>query len=302
MSEPKHGLMTNSIRGQIIFRHAQGSPKGFDRAFGAPTSQVPFSYYLAAGILEADEGELPDEKVIDFLIDRRDRGMSFQLMGRGRALPPESAISDLGGVMTQMEVEAPFLGALLICGGMVLRKTRMPSAEGKVTYAIAALVRSPVDIIPEREMFSFLGNSRSLALFNPNPVPESFEEGSTPTQTYGLPIWGFDTEPRAFRSTLPLPVIDVCSEIRAIEMSRTQTDAQKERLEQLYGNWLADPVKWNRKDERFEEFKRRMFERGGYQPMDTYPAAAECAAHEGMVSEVVREMLEQEDELIAPSM
>lgn len=270
-----------------------------DLSFRTPPTGVPFTYYLAVGVLEADVDALPAEKVLGFIINKRASGTELQLTGSVGRLPPESAISDLGGVMTQMNVEAPFLGALMICGGMVLRKTRMPAAEGKEVHAIAALVRSPVDLLPQREMLSLAGNNGRLGVVHQREIPASFPIGGLMSATYGMPIWGFGNEPRSIISTLRLDCIDACNEVRKIEMSGPLDDEKRARLAALHESGMTDPA-CRTKSEQYEEFKRRMAERGAYRPLDTYMTAAECEQHDGMVREIVETMLREENEIIAP--
>lgn len=291
--------MTHQLRGQIIFRNAIGANRSMDRLFRTPSSEVPFSYYLAVGILEATEAALPAERVLGFVINKRGSSTQLQLTGAIHSLPPESAISDLGGVMTQMDVEPPYLGALMICGGMVLRKTRMPAPEGKVVHAIAALVRSPVDILPQREMLTFAGDNGRLDVIDQRKIPDSFPIGGAMAQTYGLPIWGFGEEPHSIRSTLRLDCIDACNEVHRIEMSGPMDDEKRAQIEALHASGMTDPIRWT-KGEQFEEFKRRVAEQGGYRPLDTYPTAVECAKHDTMVREIVASMMREENEIIAP--
>lgn len=75
--------MTTNIRGQILFRHACGYTRSSGDRFQAPESAVPYTYYIAMGLLEADEGALPD-KTIDFNVDRRNGGVSSVLVGYRR--------------------------------------------------------------------------------------------------------------------------------------------------------------------------------------------------------------------------
>lgn len=285
--------MENSVRGQIAFRKSQGYSAPVD----ARHSRIPAdknTYYLGVGILECDKGAYQTESIIDFTVSDSHGGPTMDLGTKGAPLDSAAAsIDSLSGLITSIQIKAPFLGALLTCGGMVLRETRFPSPEGKVTLALIALVRSPVDHLPERTMFTLSGDAGSrLRMVDPVPMPGMFPIGCALCQVYADPIWGFGPEPRSIHSTLRLDFIDAFKEYEALLALDDPDAGQRARIEALRRTEPGRMYDSNLRDPAFAEFKRIMRAEGLVPPMDAYPTASEIAATEAAAGRVIREIFE----------
>jgi hypothetical protein len=283
--------MTDFIRGQIIFRRAVGSatPDYSQPQHARFESRHPFVYDIGLAMIECDPDTFADEQLLDLSLSGGPDSRRLSIGTRGEPMDPDTKIDKLDGLLTRMQIKPPFLGALLCCGGMVLRKTRFPASPGRIVMAGAALMRSPIEVVPEREMFTLMGTPSRLTMGSPEEVPAAFPMGSALCQTFGAPIWGFG-EKRAFYSTLHLDCIDAGKEYVPLTSKEEPTDADRVRIAELERTGLVDAFRWNKNDLLFNEFKRRAIADGIALPLDSYPTAAELKAHSASVSDLVREL------------
>lgn len=287
--------MTDFIRGQIIFRRAVGSvtPDYSQPRHARFESGYPFVYDIALALIECDPGTYADEQLLPFTLSGAPDSFRLSLDRRGDPVPDYARIDKLDGLLRTMQIKPPFLGSLLCCGGMVLRKTRFPGAPGRVVMAGAGIMRSPITVVPEKEMFSLLGSPSRLTMGSPEPVPEAFPDGSNPSQTFDKPIWGFG-ERRAIPSTLHLDVLDHGKEIIPLLYRDDLSEAEARRLEELKASPLCEPFKVHWKDELFAEYYRRSSEAGAVGQLDSYPTAEERQRQRRVVDEIVKAMVEEQ--------
>lgn len=284
--------MTDFIRGQIIFRRAVGSttPDYSQPQHARFESRHPFVYDIGLAMIECDPNTFADEQLLDFSMSGGANNRRLSIGTRGEPMDADTKIDKLDGLLTRVQIKPPFLGALLCFGGMVLRKTRFPASPGRIVMAGVALMRSPIEVVKEREMFELMGTPSRLTMGSPEEIPTAFPMGSALCQTFGAPIWGFG-EKRAFYSTLHLDCIDAGKEYVPLTSLEDPTDAERARIAELESTGLVDAFRWNKNDLMFNEFKRRAIDEGISLPLDSYPTAAELAEHTALVNGLVHELM-----------
>lgn len=302
---PHPAFMSDIVRGQIIFRRAVGEHslgRMSDLLTGSRADSHQFVFDIGLALIECAPGSYADEELLDLLVTGSADDFELSLSRRGKPMPQSAKVNNLSGLLTDLRIEPPFLGSLLCCGGMILRRTRFPASSGAEVMAGVAIIRSPVEVLPESEMFTLMGvPGHRLSMASPEEMPDAFTEGSTPEQAFSKPIWGFGQR-RGIYSTLHLDVIDAGKEYVPLMMTENPTDEQRHRMAELEATGLVDPFHSRSWHGEYMAFKKRIFERGAMPAFDGYPTRDELDCQRAVIKDIVMEMKREARAQYAPGM
>lgn len=142
----------------------------------------------------------------------------------------------------------------------------------------AGLERFPVN--QERLTFNILtGKSADLPL------------GVSLSQILKLPLWGWDAEKYAFRSTLGLENIDACTTLERLRAADHLTQDECEELARLESSEIRSIVQNTAQDPKYAEFKRRMVAECGPIQWDGIDTAETLEQRDGIANRVMREIM-----------
>jgi hypothetical protein len=236
------------------------------------------------GICET-EGEDPVEMVRGYVLSGTASG--GMLVPTGQVLIPccDIADHDAGSIMTSLDWPRPSETTGLDGGGILLRRLRTPSPEGRTLNILIGVMSG--EIVPDQSMMDAEEDAAGvLHLSAPECVRHLKTDGSTVSQIMELPIWGWGAEQWGLHSTLRADVAADCHRLDAIRNGVTdEAPGERERLERGYaGSILAT----GSRDDIYQRYRRLMFERYGHQPYAEMLTAGEINALACRSREIVK--------------
>lgn len=287
---------------QLIFRDAVANRRSKDDPSWSTKSvraADPFQVMIGVGHLEAPPGLLQDERMVDVVLSGDERRLALAF--RGEPYDPGfewAHESDLPGLATSMTTRKPAgSSGHDAFGSFYLRETRFPTSPDRAAYAVLGIAVVRRGALPERTMYELEGAGTTFTQTSRHEVADAFEVGSTISQTFQLPIWGWGLPTRAIGSTLPLPVIDAIRRIRELEAVSDPTKEQRDELVQLDAGPARSVLSCGRSDKEFGRFRSLVREMGlaeTISPTDDYPDAGAIRRRSDAMEKVIERMLHLE--------
>jgi hypothetical protein len=282
----------NAIRRGQLFVRQCGRPNR-ESDYQSPSQGQA---YAMVGVAEIDEhAEIELEAVHDFTAIFRDESAAMKFSGPARPLDMIYSCYDLPTITDRIyqtvDKQAEQQG--YSGGGMILRRTRAPSAPGTFIAAVMIVVTLPTAMIPDAHMMTFSSDAPAesnhalgyvhLDLVGPCAIQTN---GQALAQVHKSPIWGWSDEPFGFMSLMRLDKIDAASRLQALEF---EDNPDLEEIATLRRVTLHD-IRPHR-DPLYHSFLREMRARGMMKPWDHCPTASEETARAAAADAIVRDLM-----------
>lgn len=264
------------MKGQILFRQLR-----WDAPYPSMTTG---NAHAGVGVIDMPEGYLPEETILG-LIWHDD-----SLLFTGEKIPIEANYNyhDLATHVTNLDFPAPPEDTGLAGGGLILRRTRKPSATpGHIVCLALLVVRNVPREFDRKTIYDIAEKTRGIPVLTAGQVIGFEPNGMALSQIHKSPIWGWDEEPWGPVSTLNLSAIDdIHAYMEREEAGTPQPDDLHAEIK-----WLMKP----KADSDYDEFKRRMRTAGHVQRWDAILTRSQTEAHERAASQIVRDILAERD-------
>lgn len=274
--------------GQIVFMEMG------DRADAGPG----MAHWAGRGILRCPVGAVASEHMHAFASFGHSDQMMLAFATGQTDVTGEVVAEDMGSTMLRPIWPMPRKGSGQAGGGMLARSAAIPSPEGTETMLIAMLLRAPATAIADRRMYRLHGDlsvdGRMLVLDEPRRCPIAEVNGEGINRIYHEPVWGWDNEPFGIRSLMDGRTIAMCEEYLTLDTMEGRTPAQQARYDEMRhseARWVV-----NHTDEKYLEYRRRMYDRHGRKPFAGVETAGQIADHERQSMEVLRDMEREEED------
>lgn len=284
-------------RGQILVREIGRSSNSWGN--GALTD--PRTDYAMIGILEVPSVSYDQHWVRGFIGHEVDGHFCLIFTEFLRPLQLGGA-QDLGSLATQSIWPRPHVVSQYGGGGLVLRNTRAPAANGRRIVFVLAVASLRPGALKHHHLYEVHGsagywpstpdsnNPGCFELFNPTFVDGL--DGEAFTNLLKKPLWGWEVEPYAFVSTLDLRSIDKVHEIQSLLDKPDRTPAEENQLAVLLRTDAGSVFSVSAREADYAEFRRQMNAEMGPLRWDAVLSASQLAQRDAVASRIVRSLLE----------
>ena len=270
----------SEVRGQLLFRRCRGDNFA--------------NVDVGIGIIETHPATFPAFRNQDILVDlackRQHDAFSIGLIPKFRSANAECALDDIGRLVTSLQYPMG-MGGGTSGGSLFIRTTKIPSPRKLSVHLVAFVVQAIGEEIDRQTIYEITGDHQSLAI-SPTTQKIPFEpNGMALCQVHKSPVWGWDEEPWAPVSTLRLDMLDILTELDALQYLDDPTAAQLARMAELRSKLTWDPTQSARKDEDFLKFRQKMMEAGFVKDWAGSTTQSQDAAFSNHAKKVIRDLL-----------
>jgi hypothetical protein len=281
------------MRGQIYFRDQDTTGDGAAVVGGV-------------GILEVPQGWFTEDVVRGVIMMGGPEAFSLSLTNYAADLAGDDDIRaaeiDAAAKRSVWPLPSSLAGDAM-GGGLMVRRTRMPSSPGTEIMACIAVLKAPPGRLRREAMYRVEGAietpddvsdplhmpfSGRLTCFSPVPVPELVSRGNHLHQLLKQPVWGFGAEGVAFNSTMSISIIDLCDECMDLAARENLTAEQSQRLDVLRRSEVGFVLHAGSSEPDYLAFRKAMTEEFGPRGFDGVQTASEIAARAEAARRIVR--------------
>ena len=232
--------------------------------------------------------DVSDEKIHGFAAMNAGGTTMLTPTGHVGRIEGDIADHDVGSILTQCDWPRPSKETGLDGGGLLLRRTRAPAADGTVACVIVGLLSG--DVLRDQTILELSGDDAgNVRIEDERCVKHLATNGETLGHVMHRPLWGWDGEPWGLVSSLRLDVTDQCRRLDELDHGAPEKWAGERKT--LERGHAGSVLRSGRSDERYLEYRRIYRETYGPMQIGDVQTAAQQEEQGRKVNEVIRRMM-----------